>query len=68
MTVATANAGWLYLVPDYNWFGYRDRNGVLHVWRADQARYDSQTRDFQVVIRGHWLSVGRDVDQLTDSH
>ena len=37
MTVATANAGWLYLVPDYNWFGYRDRNGVLHVWRTGKG-------------------------------
>jgi hypothetical protein len=34
LTVATAQAGWIYLVPGYDLFGYRDRNGVLHVFQA----------------------------------
>jgi hypothetical protein len=59
---------WTYLVPDFNVFGFRDSSGVLHAWRADQARYNHATRDYQVLIRGHWLSVGRDVYQLTDSN
>jgi hypothetical protein len=44
LTIATnAAAGWLYLVPDFNYFGYRDREGVLHASQADAARYDSRT-------------------------
>lgn len=62
----TANAGWLYLVPDYTWFGYRDRAGVVHAAQADAARYNNVTRDYQVQIGGRWYSVGRDVDRLTD--
>jgi hypothetical protein len=61
----TAHAGWIYLYPDFNWFGYRDRSGVLHAWQADEARYNNVTRDYQVEINGHWLSVGQDVYQLT---
>jgi hypothetical protein len=69
LTIATAaRAGWTYLVPGYDWFGYRDRNGVLHSFQADAARYDRSTNDYQVLIRGHWLSVGRDVEQLTNEH
>jgi hypothetical protein len=67
ITDGTTNPdAWTYLVPDFNWFGYRDGNGILHAWRADQARYDRQTRDYQVLIRGHWLSVGTEIYQLTD--
>jgi hypothetical protein len=29
LLIATAHAGWVYLVPDYNWFGYLDGRGVL---------------------------------------
>jgi hypothetical protein len=61
-------AGLTYLNPGFDYFGCRDRSGVLHAWQADQARYDNVTRDYQVRIRGHWLSVGRDIDQLTDFH
>jgi hypothetical protein len=63
---ATTSTAWTYLQPDYNYFGYRDSNGVLHAWQADQARYNSQTRDYQVLIQGHWLSVGAHVFRLTD--
>ena len=62
---ANSNA-WTYLHPDYNWFGYRDGNGILHAWRADEARYNNVTKDYQVQIHGRWLSVGVDVYQLTD--
>jgi hypothetical protein len=66
MINATANAGWLHLAPSFDWYGYRDRSGVLHAWQADAARYE--TRDYQVQIRGCWLSVGKDVYRLTDFH
>ena len=66
LIIATAHAGWLYLVPDYNYFGYLDGRGVLHTFQADAARYDRATNDYQVEINGHWLSVGRDVDKLTN--
>jgi hypothetical protein len=66
MIATNAHAGWIYLVPDYNYFGFRDRNGVLHAWQGDQARYNNVPRDYQVQINGHWLSVGRDIYQLTD--
>jgi len=62
----TAHAGWLYLYPDANWYGFRDRAGVLHSFQADAARYDRATNDFQVEVGGRWYSVGRDVDRLTD--
>jgi hypothetical protein len=64
LTIATANAGWIYLVPTFDWYGFRDSNGVLHSFQADAARYDQRTRDYQIQIRGHWLSVGRDVFKL----
>jgi hypothetical protein len=35
LTIATANAGWLYLAPGFNYFGFRDRDGVLHAWQAE---------------------------------
>jgi hypothetical protein len=63
--VVNTHAGWLYLAPDFNYFGFRDREGVLHAWQADAARYDPRTHDYQVEINGRWLSVGRDVDKLT---
>jgi hypothetical protein len=66
MLITTANAGWLYLVPDFSWFGYLDGRGVPHQFQADAARYDQRSRDYQVQIRGHWLRVGRDVFRLTD--
>jgi hypothetical protein len=66
LIATNVNAGWIYLAPDYHYFGFRDRDGVLHTFQADQARYNNVTRDYQVRIRGRWLSVGRDVDQLTD--
>jgi hypothetical protein len=66
LTITTAAAGWVYLVPGYDWYGFRDRDGVMHAWQADEARYDQRTRDFQVLINGRWLTVGRDIDQLTD--
>ena len=66
LTIASADAGWVYFYPDFNWFGYRDRNGVLHSFQADQARYNNQTRDYEVLIRGRWLSVGSDIFQLTN--
>jgi len=62
LMIAPAHAGWVYLVPGYDLYGYRDREGVLHVFEADGARYDRSTNDFQVMIHGHWLSV----DRLTD--
>jgi hypothetical protein len=69
ITSGKANpSAWTYLVPDFNYFGFRDTNGVLHAWQADQARYDRATRDYQVRIGGRWLSVGRDIFQLTDFH
>jgi hypothetical protein len=64
--VETAHANWLYLNPGFGFYGYRDSYGVLRAWQADAARYDQRTRDFQVEIHGHWLSIGRDVEQLTD--
>ena len=64
--ITTAHAGWTYLVPNYDWFGYRDRSGVLHAWQADEARYDPVTREYQVLIGRHWLRVGTDVDRLSD--
>jgi hypothetical protein len=67
MTIATGNAGqWLYLAPTFDYYGYWDSNGVLHAWQADQARYDQRTNDFQVQIRGRWLSVGSQIFQLTN--
>jgi hypothetical protein len=57
---------WIYLHPDFNAFGYRDRSGVLHAWQADAARYNQRTRLYQVQINGRWLTVGVDVFQLTD--
>jgi hypothetical protein len=64
--IANTYAGWIYLVPGYDWFGYRGRDGVLHAWQADEARYDQATRVYQVKINGRWLTVGEDVEQLTD--
>jgi hypothetical protein len=66
LAVATANAGWLYLVPDYSVYGLRDQAGVLHCFQADQARYDQRTRVYQILVLGRWLTVGEDVFQLTD--
>jgi len=66
LTIAPVHAGWVYLVPGYDLFGGYDRNGVLHSFRADAARYNNVTRDYQVQIGGRWYSVGRDVDRLTD--
>ena len=66
ITATPAAAGWIYLYPDANWFGYRDRDGVLHSFQADAARYDRSTNDFQVQIGERWFSVGRDIEQLTD--
>jgi hypothetical protein len=63
---ATADAGWTYLNPGFDYFGFRDRNGVLHSFQADQARYNRARNDYQVLIRGRWLFVGRDIYQLTD--
>jgi hypothetical protein len=57
---------WMYLTPDYNWFGYLDEDGVLHRFQADDARYDRATNDYQVLIRGRWLTVGTDISRLTD--
>ena len=53
------------LLTGFDWFGFRDRTGVLHAWQSDAARYDWRTKDYQVQIRGHWLSVGSDVYRLT---
>jgi hypothetical protein len=61
LIIATAHAGWLYLVPDYTVYGFRDGAGVLHAFEADQARYDQRTRIYQVLINDHWLTVGEDV-------
>jgi len=66
LTIAPVHAGWVYLIPGYDLYGFRDREGVVHSFEADAARYDRRTNDFQVMIHGHWLSVGRDVDRLTD--
>jgi hypothetical protein len=63
---ATQQSSWTYMYPDFNYFGYRDGNGVLHSFRAEQARYNPSTKDYQVQIHGRWLSVGRDIFQLTD--
>jgi hypothetical protein len=30
LTIATSRAGWLYLTPGFDYFGFRDREGVLH--------------------------------------
>jgi hypothetical protein len=57
---------WMYLTPDFNWFGYLDGDGVLHRFQADAARYDRSTNDYQVQIQGRWLSVGTDISRLTD--
>jgi hypothetical protein len=46
LTIATAHAGWLYLTPGFDYFGFRDREGVLHAWQADRARYDRRTHDY----------------------
>jgi hypothetical protein len=62
----TCRADWIYLVPSYDYFGYRDSSGVLHAWQADGARYNNNTRVYQVQINGRWLSVGEDIFQLTD--
>jgi hypothetical protein len=35
MIAMTAHASWLYLAPGYDYFGFRDREGVLHAWQAD---------------------------------
>ena len=66
LTITNAVPGWVYLYPNFNWFGYRGLEGVLQAWQADQARYNNVPRDYQVQINGHWLSVGRDIYQLTD--
>jgi hypothetical protein len=66
LTIATANAGWLYLIPNFDVYGYRDRSGVLHCFEADAARYDQRTRVYEVRIGGRWLVVGADIYQLTD--
>jgi hypothetical protein len=58
------STGWQYLNPDYSIFGYRDRNGVLHTFQADMGRYNHSTNDYQVLINGHWLSVGVDIFKL----
>jgi hypothetical protein len=65
MIATNAHAGWVYLVPGYDYFGFRDRDGVLHAWQADAARYNPRTHDYEVMIDGRWLSVGRDVFRLT---
>jgi hypothetical protein len=67
MVATTAYAGWIYLYPDCNWFGCRDRNGVMHSFQADAARYDRSRNDYQIQIYGHWFSVGRDIYQLTEN-
>jgi hypothetical protein len=64
LTIATAQAGWIYLVPSFDVFGYRDRSGVLHAFQADQARFDQRMRIYQAQIHGRWLTVGEDVCQL----
>ena len=47
LAIATnATAGWTYLYPDYNWFGFRDREGVLHSFQADGARYNRARHDY----------------------
>jgi hypothetical protein len=66
LMIQIAHAEWQYLAPGFEWYGYRDREGVLHSFQPAEARYDSQTRDFQVLVGGRWLSVGREIFRLTD--
>jgi hypothetical protein len=63
---ATAHAGWLYLAPRFDYYGFRDSNGVLHSFQADAARYDQRSRDYQVLIHGRWLTVGQQIFRLTE--
>jgi hypothetical protein len=66
VVITTANAGWTYLAPNYDWFGYRDRSGVLHAWQADEARYDRSTKTYEVLINGEWWVVGEDVERISN--
>jgi hypothetical protein len=65
LIASSAHAGWLYLVPGYDWFGYRDPSGVLHAWQAEKARYDQSSKVYQVKIHGRWLTVEEDVFKLS---
>ena len=58
LTITHATAGWVYLYPSFDWYGYRDQYGVLHAFQADGARYDNVSKVYQVKIHGRWLTVG----------
>ena len=67
-TAGTSSNAWIYTYPDFNVFGFRDADGVRHVFRPEQMRYNARTRVYQARIRGRLLTVGESIFQLTDAH